>query len=80
LQLNEYAKLSEWINDPATQVLWEFERSELLFVKRLGEGSIKVVVRYQGKRVDLDLLINALKVKTKTIESGINGGLYEVWR
>ncbi|WP_462171097.1 phage head morphogenesis protein [Pseudoalteromonas xiamenensis] len=80
LQLNEYSQLSEWINDPATQVLWEFERNELLFIKRLGEESIKVVVRYQGKDIALDTLINALKVKTKTIESGINGGLYEVWR
>ncbi|MDK1288500.1 phage minor head protein [Pseudoalteromonas umbrosa] len=80
LALAEYVNLSTFINDPNTQVLWETSRNEVLFVRAQGEEAIKVVVRYQGKGVELDTLINALKVKMKTVESGITGGLYEVWR
>ncbi|TMN39085.1 phage minor head protein [Pseudoalteromonas sp. S2755] len=80
LALKAYTELSTLINDPKVQVLWERERNELLYVKRDGEESIKVVVRYQGKGIELDTLINALKVKTLTIDAAISGGLYEVWR
>ncbi|WP_046005792.1 phage minor head protein [Pseudoalteromonas rubra] len=80
LSLSEYTQLSAWINHPDTRVYWEPARNEVLFVIGQGEQSIKVVVRYKGKGIDLDTVINALKVDSAAINQSVAGGLYEVWR
>ncbi|KAF7787190.1 hypothetical protein PRUB_a4068 [Pseudoalteromonas rubra] len=77
LNLEEYQRLSDWINDQATQVLWEPAKREVLYIVNQGTQSIKVVVRFDN---DQDTFINVFKVPSFAIEQGIAGGLYQVWR
>ncbi|ASD67713.1 phage minor head protein [Pseudoalteromonas piscicida] len=77
LELSEYINLSKWINQSGASVLWEPERSEVLYVINQGEQAIKVIVRFDSNS---DTLINVFKVDSGDIEGGIKGGNYEVWR
>ncbi|MDK2598652.1 phage minor head protein [Pseudoalteromonas obscura] len=80
LGMADYTNLSTWINQSEAQVLWEPARNELLYVINQGPESIKVIVRFEGKGIDLDTIINMFKVESSAIESGIQGGVYELWR
>ncbi|NSY36586.1 phage head morphogenesis protein [Pseudoalteromonas sp. JC28] len=77
LELSEYINLSKWINQSGASVLWEPERSEVLYVINQGEQAIKVIARFDSNS---DTLINVFKVDSSDIEGGIKGGSYEVWR